>query len=431
MGMFNNLFRSSVPETRSCELFNTDPLPPADFSEAEYGSSSVPTDVAMAVPAFHAAVRAISESVAGLPWGIYNRTPEGNIPYKDHPYNFLLGQRPNRWQTSYEFRECMVSACVIYGNSYALKRYGTDGLVAELVPIHPLYMTPRELENKEIVYDYMGQTGESGRFTSSQICHMRYMTDNGWRGIVPLNLLTPVLRLARTMDISARSFWENDAKPSIILESSQPIPIDAMKQLKAQWAKQFRGPTKTGSTCVLPNGISVTEMRASTAKDAELVASRNWIVHEIARALRVPVGMIGGDSTESYADEQLRFTQHTITPWVNRTESCFQRGLFDEDTETNNQIDLRGLMRGDSQSRAAYYAALFNMAAVSPNDIRHMEEMPPIETDAANDYWLPVNNLSPIQFAAENNMKTGKVLDNEKPEEPVEPEEEDEEVEED
>ena len=112
-----------------------------------------------------------------------------------------------------------------------------------------------------------------------------------------------------------------------------------------------------------------------------------------------------GEPGGSYEDDMLRFTQQTVTPWVNRMESAFQRGLFNQEKEVNNQIDVKGMMRGDSSSRANYYASLFNMAAMSPNDVRRAEELPPIEQETADDYYIPLNNFSPIQTAAQQGIK--------------------------
>ena len=206
------------------------------------------------------------------------------------------------------------------------------------------------------------------------------------------------------MDIASQRFWNNDARPSVILESSQPIPEPAMKTLARSWNTMFKGPLNTGKTCVLPNGITAREFAPSSAVDSDLVAVRQFLVEEIARGMRVPSSMIGGD-TGSYEDDMLRFTQQTVTPWVNRIESAFQRGLFNQERELNNQIDVKGMMRGDSASRASYYGALFNMAAMSPNDVRRAEELPPITQETADDYYIPLNNFSPIQHAAQQGIK--------------------------
>ena len=407
MGLFT-LFSKRQPvqeegsEQRSLKLFNDNPLPPPNFHDLP-DSSFTSSENALAVAAFQACVRAISESVAGLPWGVYKRTEDANTPERSHPYQFLIGQRPNRFQTSYEFRETMVANCCIWGNSFAKKTI-QNGLVTELTPIHPLHITPRELKNGEIVYDYFAGTKQTGRFTSSQIVHMRFLSENGWRGLTPINLLGGVIRLARTMDAFAQTFWEQSGRPSVILESSQPIPEDAMRTLASSWRRMFAGPQNAGKSCVLPNGITVKEFGQGDSVGDTQLPLREFIVAEIARAMRVPMSMIGGEGG-NFEDDQLRFAQQTITPWVNRVESAFQRGLFEDEKELNNQLDLKGMMRGDSASRASYYGALFNMAALSPNDLRRAEELPPIETEAANEYYIPMNNFSPIQWAAEHGIK--------------------------
>ena len=276
-----------------------------------------------------------------LPWNVYKRDDDGNTPYKAHPYNFLLSQQPNNYQTSFEFRSTLLTNCCVWGNAYALKTTGPDGMVTAMTPLHPLYVTPRELESGEIVFDYYAADGtQTGRFTSRQVIHIRYLSDNGWKGLCPLNLLAPVIKLARLMDIASQRFWNNDARPSVILESSQPIPEPAMKTLARSWNTMFKGPLNTGKTCVLPNGITAREFAPSSAVDSDLVAVRQFLVEEIARGMRVPASMIGGDGG-SYEDDMLRFTQQTVTPWVNRMESAFQRGLFNQEEELNNQIDVQ------------------------------------------------------------------------------------------
>ena len=417
------IFKRVEPETEqrsSIPIFNTDALPPMPWFDAGENPPCSTSDHAFAVASFMACVRAISETVAGLPWGVFDRTKEGNVPDLNHPYTHLLRDRPNKYQTSFEFRDTLVANCVVYGNAYAQK-ITNKGVVQELIPIHPLYVTPRKLESGVIVYDYMGPDGKNGRFTESQIIHLRWVSDNGWRGLNPLHLLTPIIKMVRQIDLSTQRFYINDSRPSVLLETSQPIPEEAMKSLQAQWHKMFRGPLNVGKTCVLPTGITAKPFDQASSRESETQATRQWLVTEIARAMRVPPSIIGAETSSSYEDEMLRFTQQTVTPWVNRVESAFQRGLFEEDSDLNNQIDLRGMMRGDTASRTNYYASMFNMAVMSPNDIRRAEELPPITEDSADEYYIPVNNFSPIQFAAENGIKANGEGTEAPPEETTEP----------
>jgi hypothetical protein len=45
------------------------------------------------------------------------------------------------------------------------------------------------------------------------------------------------------------------------------------------------------------------------------------------------------------------------------------------------------------------------MAAMSPNDVRRAEELPPLETEAADNTYIPLNNFSPLQIAAQQGLK--------------------------
>ena len=59
-------------------------------------------------------------------------------------------------------------------------------------------------------------------------------------------------------------------------------------------------------------------------------------------------------------------------------------------------LDVRGMLRGDSAARSAYYGALAALGSLSPNDIRRLEDMPPIPSAGADQYYLPANNLAPL-----------------------------------
>ena len=42
---------------------------------------------------------------------------------------------------------------------------------------------------------------------------------------------------------------------------------------------------------------------------------------------------------------------------------------------------------------------------MSPNDVRRAEELPPLETEAADNTYIPLNNFSPLQIAAQQGLK--------------------------
>jgi len=368
-------------------------------------NSTGPPQRAMEVAAFHACVRVIAESVAALPFHLLRSRGDVRERVTDHPYAELVRRRPNSWQTPYEFLEMLAAHTAVWGNAYAYKRYGRSGMVEELWPLHPGTVTPVQLSATQLAYDYLPPegAGAAGRLSQDQILHIRYLSDDGFVGMVPMALSAHTIEMARVMDLSAKRFWENDARPGVILETSQPVPQEALDKLRQQWEKLHRGPTNAGRTAVLPNGVSAKQLNAATADASQLMQLRTFVVQEIARAMRVPCSLIGENSRSTFSNseqEALNWAQSLI-PWCRRIESAFNRALLVDMPDFTYQLDMRGMLRGDSTSRAAYYTQMAALSVLSPNDIRRLEDMPPIANPAADEYYAPVNNIGTLAAAAD------------------------------
>ena len=52
-----------------------------------------------------------------------------------------------------------------------------------------------------------------------------------------------------------------------------------------------------------------------------------------------------------------------------------------------------GLLRGDAKSRSEFYMRMFGVGALSPNEIRSLEEMNPVEN--GDHYYVPANYRDP------------------------------------
>jgi hypothetical protein len=81
--------------------------------------------------------------------------------------------------------------------------------------------------------------------------------------------------------------------------------------------------------------------------------------------------------------------QHTILPWLRRFESAFVRDLIVDDDRYFVEFDVRGLMRGDAASRSAYYRQMWDIGALSTNDILELENRNPVE--GGDERYRPLN----------------------------------------
>jgi HK97 family phage portal protein len=357
------------------------------------------------VAAFLACVRVLAESVAQLPCHLYRVNEDGTSEKAvDHPLYGLLHDRPNPWQSSYEFRETIVAHTATWGNAFARKVFDASGRVVELWPMHPCQVSVSRLQNNAILYTFAEPGISPRQFTDDQVCHVRWLSDNGYLGMVPMSLSSGVISLARSMDRYAQKFWQNDARPGVIFESNQPIPPEAAGRFRTDWERLHKGSENAGRTAILPNGVTIKELSGSSNESAQLIEMRVFLVQEIARAMRVPCSMIGENSRSTFSNaeqEQLSFLQNTLVSWCRRVESALERSLLVGMPNYSIRLDVRGMLRGDSAARSAYYGALAGLGVLSPNDIRRLEDMPPIPTAGADEYYLPANNLSPLSAVAQ------------------------------
>ena len=351
---------------------------------------------AFQLAAFHACVRVIAESVASLPFHLIREIGDGRERVTDHPLYKLVHDRPNPMQSAYEMLEGHVQHVATWGNAYLLKVFGPDGQVEELWPLHPSTVFPQQLENLDVVYDYMSGQDSARRFTADRIIHTRYLSDNGYLGMVPLQLAGGVIEQARAMDQYASRFWVNDARPGVILETSVPVPEQALVKLRQNWEELHRGVQNAGRTAVLPTGVSVKQLPGITNEASQWTEVRTFCVEEVARQMRVPGSLIGIKTPYSTAEQEALNWLQCLVPWCRRVESSFGRSLLDGMDRYAFQLDTKGMLRGDNASRAAFYTSLHGLSVLSPNDIRRLEDMPAIDNPMADEYYVPTNNLTPM-----------------------------------
>ncbi|HGU1954443.1 TPA: phage portal protein, partial [Escherichia coli] len=83
----------------------------------------------------------ISEAVATMPCYLYlvrnEKGKEAREWLDSHPVDHILNERPNAWQTPYQFKRMMIRHCLLNGNAYAVIRWGRDGFPVALHPYPP------------------------------------------------------------------------------------------------------------------------------------------------------------------------------------------------------------------------------------------------------------------------------------------------------
>ena len=380
-----------------------------DWSEVGNRTPSgirVTPETAMQCSAFLACVRVISESVASLPLHLYQRLPAGGKERAPtHPLYRLLHDRPNRWQTGLEFREQLTALYLSYGQSFAEKVPGPQGPVSELWPLHPSRMRVEQMENGRLRYLYREPSGRETVYDQSQIFHLRFLTLDGINGVQPTTLSREAIGLARALELHGATYFGNGARPGIVLESENPIPVEAAERLREAWERMHRGSDRAHRTAVLPSGVKAHELSGSN-EAAQFLETRQYQVIEVCRAFRVPPHMIQDLTRSTYSNIEVQgteFVQHCLLPHLKRWEAAIARDLIDGDVDQFfAEHSVTGLLRGDSAARASYYREMLNIGVLSVNEIRELENLNPIgEEGDARFMQMNMTTLEKIASAEE------------------------------
>jgi len=128
--------------------------------------------------------------------------------------------------------------------------------------------------------------------------------------------------------------------------------------------------------------------------------SRKFQVEEICRAFGVDPVMIGySEKTATFASVEQKSINHvvyTLGPWYACLEKSANKWLLTKRERAQGyyfKFNTNALMRGASADRASFYTQLYNVGALSPNEIRELEDMNPYE--GGDEHRVPMNMVEP------------------------------------
>lgn len=356
---------------------------------------------ALSISPVWSAIRHISEGIASLPFGVFERTAEGNTPAVGHPLYKLFVRRPHPHYSKFDFFQTLVTnAC--FGDGYV--RIWRD----------PQTYRPRALEllspsSVSVEIDPMGNliyhvTGELGarnvvtRLASFDVIHIKGVTFTGING-EPVRLIhRDTFGAGLSAQNYSSSFFANGAHITGVVEYPEPLEPHQATMLSNRFQAQYSGPDKAGKVAVLDNNAKYQKI-GLTPQEAALIDFRKLTVEDVARIFKIPAHLLAMLDRATFNNiEQMAadFVTHTLTPWVRKLEDEFNDKLFLE-SEIDAQshfvrFNLNGIMRGDTESRAKFYTVMLQNGVMSPNEVRNLENMN--DREGGDMFFTPLNMSS-------------------------------------
>lgn len=411
MNIFKSLFKSRDKPIEDRVVGNSYGF----FLGQSTSGKTVTQRSAMQMTAVYSCVRILAEAIAGLPLHVFEYTDTGMTKALDHPLFALLHDEPNPEQTSFVFRETLMTHLLLWGNAYAQIIRNGKGEVIALYPLMPDKMTVNRDEDGNLYYEYLTvgddlrqQKTMTVRLLPSEVLHIPGLGFDGLVGYSPIAMAKNAIGMGLACEEFGSKFFQNGAAPSGIL--SHPGTIKDPSKVRDSWQSTFGGSQNAGKVAVLEEGMSYTPISVSPS-DAQFLESRKFQMEEIARIFRIPPHMLADLDKATFSNieqQSLEFVIYTLNPWVARWEQSMQKALLNPNEKKKYCIkfNVDGLLRGDYQSRMNGYATARQNGWMSANDIRSLENLDLIPDEQGGNLYLVNGNMMPLTAAGSQYKQT-------------------------
>ena len=377
-----NIIRTVVNAIRQLTLTNTEGW--ADQGQAGDSGEAVTESTVMGLSAVWACVNLLSGTISSLPLMVYQRGQDGARTVKaEHPLYRLLHDRPNYDQTALDFWDFLCASIELWGNAYArIERSGSR--ITALVPIQPDIVSVRRMTNGTLEYRWTSN-GKSFVETDKTMLHIRGPGGNPLGGMSTLHFGRHAFALARAAEKTVGTTFQNGLRPSGVLKFDKFLTPEQRQIAQVEIAGKI-GAEKAGKPLILEGGSEWQQLTINP-KDAQMLESRGFSIEEICRFFGVPPFMIGHtEKSTSWGtgieQQTLGFQKFTLRRRLKRIEQALAQQLLTA-TEVaaglSFEFNIEGLLRADSAGRGAFYTTMTNIGAMTINEVRALENLPPVE----------------------------------------------------
>lgn len=382
---------------------------------SSWAAMPVRTEDAAGLPVVNMAINLISDAIGNLPMMVFRRQSEEQIKRATNAWQYsLLHNQPQIKKTPFWFYSGVTRSLLTVGNAFALKMIDpASGRVTDLKLLAQNRLN-RDVDRQTgaITYTYRDERGTLyGPWPESRIIHFIGQTSEGteeW-GIGIIARHRQSLGAAIAQEAYRAYFFQNGANPGLVVEWGGMLDTDQVDEWERNWMDRHGGVKNAHRPTILPAGSKMTKV-GLTLEDMAFIEMSKFAVSDVSRMFSVPPTLLGqSDVTRPILeDQQVLLAMHGLLPWMVRIEQTLEN---DPDLFGLNvlypEFLADALMRPATVERYNGYLAGRQAGWLSINDIRRMENMPPIQ--GGDQYQLtPVGGAPNLQAGPNGQGGAGK-----------------------
>lgn len=370
-------------------------------------------DIALQISTVYACARLLAGTVSSLPLMVFKEDSRGNRKIdRGSRLWTILHDQPNAVMTASDFWQAMILQWALRGNAYAQIMRDSVGDVISLWPLSSDQMTVfSDKQTGRLVYQYV-RDSETYDLTPDQVLHIKDI-GTGILGFSKLEFMGSSVQEAMATQKYTMQNAQNFGRPSGILTVDHILDrkkgqADAVSRALGSFKSEF------GKLIVLEADMKFQQV-ALTPEQSQLLESRKYGVEEICRWFGVPPVLIGASGATTWgsgiAEIVSGFHKFTLNPLLKSIEQALESRILrsEERGSVVIEFNLDAFFRGDLQSRYAAYATAVQNGFKTRNEVRALENDPPI---SGGDTPTAQTNLAPLD-------KLGEVASSNAPQTPV------------
>jgi SPP1 gp7 family putative phage head morphogenesis protein len=198
-------------------------------------------------------------------------------------------------------------------------------------------------------------------------------------------------------------FFGNNARADFLLTFPNGLGEDEVKQIRAQWESRHRGAGHEHRFAIV-SGDAKVQTVGLNQKDMEFIEQMKFTRDEILAIFKVPKALLDPQEL-NYASAQVAkevFLNEVIVPLMKDTVQTLNEFLVPLYGDDSLFLDFVHPGEENPETKYQRYITLSQVGAISPNEIRAMENLPPFE--GGDSVYLPMM-MVPVGETPTNQIK--------------------------
>jgi len=385
--VFNRLFESRAITFQT--IFESGD----DIAFGNLSATNIDEKSVLQVNAVFSAVSLISDTISTLPLDAFVRENETRLPYRPKP---AWVDKPDIDLPREAFYNSLIVSLLLDGNAFIRVFSNRRGEVINLTVLNPLQV---EVMRNGIGRIQFSVEGEEKVLTPEDMIFIPDLVRPGHlRGESRVRALNENFGLALALEKFAANFFGQGTNLSGIIEFPGNLTAEQASNLANGFDNRHRGWRKGHKTGVLSGGATFKATQIDP-QQSQSIEARHMAVEDVARAFNVPPHLLALPGTNSYASVEqtnLAWVTHGLRPIISKIEGAMSPLLSRSPNGENAflRFNLDGLLRADITSRTSAYSQMIQMGAMTINDVRRLEDLPPMPEEVADKVRVPLANVN-------------------------------------